>query len=170
MNFPIGVKMADQNFRRSIDWGHIVLLVVLSGIAIWYLHDTWTASSRVRNFILILPASILALALTAGIAGGVIIRGVKGTGEAKPGLSDGPEASLRDRVYPLILMAIFALYILTLPVTGFDVGSALFVMVAMMVDGERRPLFLILYPLLFAAVCTLIFRWLLPYPMTTLIL
>jgi hypothetical protein len=67
-------------------------------------------------------------------------------------------------------MAIFALYILSLPVTGFDVGSALFIMIALLADGERRPLFLIAYPAVFAAICTLLFRWLLPYPMTTLIL
>lgn len=162
--------MAEQNVRRGIDWGHIALLVVLGGIAIWYLHDTWMASSRVRNLILVLPASVLALVLVVGIAGGVVIRGIKGAGDALTEPSDGAATSFRDRVYPLILMAIFALYILTLPVTGFDVGSALFVMVAMMVDGERRPVFLILYPVLFATICTLLFRWLLPYPMTTLIL
>jgi putative tricarboxylic transport membrane protein len=162
--------MTIRTVQRGIDWGHIALLVVLAGITIWYLHDAWSASSRVRNLILVLPASILALALAAGIAGGVILRGLKGVGDAGPEPANGPAPTLRDRIYPLILMAIFALYILTLPVTGFDVGSALFVIIALMVDGERRPLFLILYPAAFAALCTLLFRWLLPYPMTTLIL
>ena len=162
--------MTDRSASRGIDWGHLAVLVVLAGIAIWYLHDTWSASSRVRNLILVLPASILALGLAAAIAGGVIIRGLKGRGDPALDPDDGIGGSARERLFPLILMAIFALYILSLSVTGFDVGSALFIMIALLADGERRPLFLIAYPAVFAAICTLLFRWLLPYPMTTLIL
>lgn len=162
--------MTGRSAQRGVDWGHLLLLVVLAGVVVWYLHDAWTASSRVRNLILILPASILALALAVGIAVGVLVRGLRGEGAPGADSTEDPDETTRDRIYPLILMAIFALYILTLPVTGFDVGSALFVMVAFLVDGERRPLILILYPALFAAGCTLLFRWLLPYPMTTLIL
>lgn len=162
--------MTDRSAPRGIDWGHIALLVVLAGIAIWYLHDTWSASSRVRNLILVLPASVLALGLAAGIAGGVIIRGLQGRADPAVEAAESAATSTRERIYPLMLMGIFALYILSLPVTGFDVGSALFVMIALLADGERRPLFLIVYPAVFAAICTLLFRWLLPYPMTTLIL
>ena len=151
--------------KRRIDWGHLALVTVLSGIVIWYLHDAWSASARVRNLILVLPASILSLTLALAIGVGVIMRR-----SAVPERSASDEASTREKLYPLILMAIFGLYILTLPVTGFDVGSALFVLVALVADGERRPLFLAVYPIAFAALCTLLFRWLLPYPMTTLIL
>jgi len=162
--------MTDRSVPRGIDWGHIALLVILAWIAIWYLHDTWSASSRVRNLILVLPASILALGLAAGIAGGVIIRGLQGRADAAVEGAESATTSVRERIYPLILMAIFALYILSLPVTGFDVGSVLFIMIALLADGERRPVFLIVYPVVFAAICTLLFGWLLPYPMTTLIL
>ncbi|MCQ0972095.1 tripartite tricarboxylate transporter TctB family protein [Paracoccus sp. TK19116] len=155
--------MIVQSAKRRIDWGHLALLVVLAGIVVWYLHDAWSASARVRNLILVLPASILSLVLAAAIAIGVLVRGVD---EAEA----TEDSTTREKLYPLILMAIFGLYILTLPVTGFDVGSALFVLIALMVDGERRPLFLAIYPVAFAAVCTMLFRWLLPYPMTTLIL
>ena len=162
--------MTGRSAQRGVDWGHMLLLVVLAGVVVWYLHDAWAASSRVRNLILILPASLLALALAVGIAVGVLVRGLRGeeVSDAEPAEDAGD--TLHDRIYPLILMAIFALYILTLPVTGFDVGSALFVMVAFLVDGERRPLVLTIYPVIFAAACTLLFRWLLPYPMITLIL
>ncbi|MGR3273332.1 hypothetical protein DU478_17675 [Thalassococcus profundi] len=162
--------MTVQDAKRSIDWGHLALLVVLAGITVWYLHDAWSASSRVKNLILVLPASILALLLAAGIALGVILRPALGKAEPEAEEADTAPVGYRDRFYPLILMAIFALYILTLSVTGFDVGSALFVFVALIVDGERRPIFLFLYPVVLAAFCTLLFRWLLPYPMTTLFL
>lgn len=159
--------MTARSVQGRIDWGHLALLVLLSGIVSWYLYDTWTASSRVRNLILVLPASILALILAVGIASGVVFRGTRGE---MTGASEIDPKPLRDRIYPLVLMAIFGLYILTLPVTGFDVGSALFVFVAFLFDGERRPLVLLIYPVIFAAVCTLLFRWLLPYPMITLFL
>jgi len=162
--------MTVKDAKRSIDWGHLALLAVLAGITVWYLHDAWSASSRVKNLILVLPASILALLLAAGIALGVILRPALGKAEPEAEGADTTPPGYRDRFYPLILMAIFALYILTLSVTGFDVGSALFVFVALVFDGERRPIFLVLYPVVFAALCTLLFRWLLPYPMTTLIL
>lgn len=161
--------MPAQAARSRIDWGHVALLITLSAVTVWYLHDAWTASSRVRNLILVLPASLLALALVAGIAVGVVVRGRRAASDPEDVKAEDTR-SLRDRMNPLILMGIFALYILTLPVTGFDVGSAIFVMLALIVDGERRPVFLVLYPVLFAAFCTLLFGWLLPYPMTTLIL
>jgi hypothetical protein len=161
--------MSDRSARSRIDWGHLALLALLAGVTTWYLHDAWSASSRVRNLILILPASILAVTLAAGIAVGVIVQCLRAPDDRGAVVAQDT-STLSDRLYPLILMTIFALYILTIPVAGFDFGSALFVLIALIFDGERRPLFLLIYPVLFAAVCTLLFRWLLPYPMTTLIL
>ena len=161
--------MSDRSARTRIDWGHLALLALLAGVTVWYLHDAWLASSRVRNLILILPTSILAVTLAAGIAVSVIVRGLRAPYDLGAAVAKDT-STLSDRLHPLILMAIFALYVLTIPVAGFDVGSALFVLIALIVDGERRPVFLLVYPVLFTTVCTFLFRWLLPYPMTTLIL
>src|SRR3546814_14704611 len=88
--------------------------------------------------------------------------------------SDLSPASVRqsfiDRYKPAVLMALFALYVMTLPWLGFDVGSAVFVAAALVMDGERRLWLIAPVSIGFALGATLLFGLLLPYPMTTLVL
>lgn len=157
-----------------IEWGHCALLIGIAALTGWYLFDAWSASPRTRNLILILPVSVIVGVLIVIIAAGVVARALG----RSPGAEPDSDASLSDvsaeaplgRLQPLVLMGLFALYILTLPTFGFDVGAALFVFLALLAEGERRPLLLALYPPCFAAGATLAFDWLLPYPMHTLIL
>ncbi len=142
---------------RRLDWGHLALVALIAGVVGAYLHDAVQASPTTDNLILILPAAVVALGLCALIAAG-ILRQTAARGDDAP-LGRAPA-----------LMALFALYIVTLPVAGFDVGSAVFVAAALLVEGERRPVQLLLVPVVFAALVTLAFRALVPYPIPTLML
>ncbi len=142
---------------RRLDWGHLAVVALVATVTALYLHDSFNASPTTDNLILILPASILALLLCAGIAVGILRR-------------SGPEEDLPPLGRTPILMGLFALYIVTLPFLGFDVGSAVFVAAALLSDGERRLVPLLAIPICFAAITTWIFAALVPYPLPTLIL
>lgn len=149
--------MAEGAGRRGLDWGHLALVVLIAGAVGLYLHDAIQASPTTDNLILILPAALLALGLCVLIAIG-ILRGRAARRDDAP-LGRAPA-----------LMGLFALYIITLPVMGFDVGSAVFVAAALLLEGERRPMQLLVVPAVFAVLATLSFRALVPYPIPTMLL
>ncbi len=147
---------------RRIEWGHVLFL---AGIAAWtgyFLYDTWVASPSVRNLILILPASVLAFGLVALVLAGLFVA----PATAEP----TTEETRAEKLKPFVLMGLFALYILTLPVLGFDVGSFAFVALSMLADGERRWWLIAAYSAVFAVVVTWLFGWLLPYPLPLLVM
>jgi hypothetical protein len=174
--------MPDTHFRSRLDWGHLSLVLFFAAVTVAYLVDAWAASSSLRNLVLLVPASALSLALCALIAVDVL----RGSGKFQAGAQDAgdetqaagagpvaeaiPSQSVVKRFKPVALMVLFALYILTLPWLGFDVGSAAFVAAALLLDGERRLWLIAPVSMAFALGATLLFRWLLPYPMPTLLL
>lgn len=157
--------MSELQQQRRVDWGHMLLIAFFAVITIAYLTDAWMASPKVRNLVLVLPASILSLVLCVIVAWSSFRSGAD---------DDSTEAaesrSTFDRFKPALLMALFALYVLTVPWLGFDVGSALFVAAALLLDGERRIVLLAAVSIIFSCVATLVFHWLLPYPMPLLLM
>lgn len=164
--------MSDTHRRARIDWGHIVLILFFAGITIAYFADAWEASASVRNLVLIFPASVLSLVLCVIVAVSVFREGSLPAEASAGGDTDEAEVptSFIDRFRPGLLMALFALYVLTLPWLGFDVGSAVFVAAALLLDGERQLLRIAAVSIVFSFVATELFSWLLPYPMPLLIL
>lgn len=162
--------MSEAHTRSRVDWGHLALILFFATVTVVYLADAWDASGSFRNLVLVLPASVLSLILCAIVAVGAF-RSAR-TAEPEPASGDEAEAEapLLERLKPALLMALFALYIATLPWLGFDVGSAVFVAAALMLDGERRLWLVAPVAVGFALVATLLFRWLLPYPMPLLVL
>lgn len=159
--------MSHENWLKRMDWGHVaVVLGIALGIAL-YLANAMQASSRVGNLVLILPASVLGLILCVIILASIVRDAVHAVKSGEP----APEAEpLYERMRPILMLALFALYILLLPVLGMDLGSVIFIALALIANGERRPVFIAVYSVLFAVVVTLLFKWILPYPLQTLFL
>lgn len=166
--------MSDTQLRSRLDWGHLSLVLFFAGVTVAYLSDAWAASSSLRNLVLLVPVSALSLVLCAL----VVLDILRGPCRAREGVKKGAQEgdaepvvdSLMERYKPVALMALFGLYILTLPWLGFDVGSAAFVAAALVLDGERRVWLIAPVSIVFALATTLLFHWLLPYPMPTLVL
>ncbi|WP_226575752.1 tripartite tricarboxylate transporter TctB family protein [Acuticoccus sediminis] len=157
--------MQQQRTERP-DWGHALLVLFFAGLTAFYLHDAWQASGRVRNLILILPASILSFILCAVVMVGII----RHRGSEPDAAGPEPGAPFLERYKPAVTMAVFGLYVFSLPTLGFDGGTAVFMAAMLALDGVRNPLMLIGLPVAFAGAVTLMFDWLLPYPMPLLIL
>ena len=50
-------------FLIRANWGHIFFVSLLVGYIVWYFFDSFLASSRISNLLLILPATVTSLIL-----------------------------------------------------------------------------------------------------------
>ena len=140
--------------QRTADF---VVLLVLAGLAATYGIDAFNASRNVLNLIMVLPLTVIVLALCVVQ---FVVEWRKGAeAERAGGISD---------ILPA--MGLFTAYVLTLEWLGFDVGTFLFVAVFLWLHGERRWSWLVAYALAFAAVLSIFFSTMLPYPMPMLVL
>lgn len=133
------------------------LVVALAALVLWYCVDALSASRHILNIILILPVTAVVLALCA-------------IQLAREALRPSPPA---QKVEPIgnapTSFALFAGFVVALPWLGFDVGSCLFLMAYLWLQGERRWTWIFGYSLTFASTASLFFGAMLPYPMPMLV-
>jgi len=135
-------------------------LLVLLGLALftsWYLYQAWSASSKIENLIFILPVAAITLLLCAFEA----IKQV-----CSKAVNQAENEEQQESVLSVLpVMGLFAAYVLTLEWLGFDLGTVLFIAAFLLIQGERRPAWLVAYSLVFGALVALFFSNMLPYPM-----
>ena len=177
-----------MNFRGrtiSVDWGHLIVLLLIASATGWYLFDARAVSTAANNLLLVQPLSIIALILVL-----VIIPqcfrvveehpdGAASVREAKHAREDIEASELMQPKLPteraevikmLTLGGLLGLFVFLLKPLGFDVAIFLFLGIGMVICGERRPLPLIVFPVAVTLVVVLGFKALMPYPMPTTIL
>ncbi len=168
--------MSSTQRRLSIGWGAIAFVLLIAVITGLYLFDTVSVSMNRNNVILVLPLSILVLALCAL----VIIRNIRfsSPGQEKPTIDDGEvdpasaevEQSLPDMFRALILLGLLGVYVFSYQVIGFDAATFIFIAVSLFLLGHRNWVFVLVYSLIFTLVVIGGAMWLLSYPMPMLIL
>lgn len=117
-----------------VDLGDMALAIGIVAVSVWYLSDALRASQAFQNLILIVPLSIFIFILCALVLATAVAPESR---ERRPGsvLRRAPAG-----FQTLGLMVLFALYVATLPVLGFDVGTALFCAGCVLVQGGRNLL------------------------------
>lgn len=143
------------------DYGDLLVLMALAGFALWYLQDAIRVSSAVQNLLLILPLSIVVLAL---VLLELALRLKKGTLLTR----QEDEGEPLHRTLPVV--GLFAAYVISLETLGFDVATVLFIAAFLVLKGERKWLLLGGYSLTFGFGVAFFFAQMLPYPMHMLIL
>jgi uncharacterized membrane protein len=136
----------------------LIVLLVLAGLVAIYCFDAISASTDILNLILVLPVTIIVLALCL-IQFVVYLPGLRDDGEAVEPVSD-----------VFLVVGLFASYVISLHWLGFDVGTSLFLGVFLWLHGERRWPWLFGYSISFAFALSLFFSMMLPYPMPMLLL
>lgn len=136
----------------------IAVLLILAALAIAYAVNWYSASSHILNTILVLPLTVLILICCA-----IQFFLTPGELQDEPGQSE-PAGD------QLLMMALFAAYVISLNWLGFDAGTFLFLTASLWLHGERRWLWLIGYAFAFASLISVFFSAMLPYPMPMLIL
>jgi hypothetical protein len=163
--------------RYKVDWAHLIFLLVIGGATLWYLCDAISVSTSIDNLLLVAPLSGVALALVVTLAiqcfssqGKTVKREPKEGAMKEMGASELRSTDVRALAKIGGVAAALGAYVSLLNVIGFDVATWIFVVVVMLICGERRPWVLIIYPLAVAGILIGGFRAMLPFPMYTLIL
>lgn len=152
----------EGEMRWRVAWGQLALVTTLAGFALAYLLDARSVSLSVNNLLLLQPTALFVLALWVVIALGTISRAGPDEAPARP--------DWLGQARVVAMVAAFGLFIASLDRIGYDIAIALFVAVGLFIGGERRPLWLVVFPVVFAACVTLGFRALVPYPFPTTLL
>lgn len=155
--------------RIDIDWGHLLLLAGFATFVVWYYEDAQNSSIEIENTILIVPATVLALVLCAFVA----LQTVRISRSGIPKAASAKTVELQDpkaaSVFgPVCYMVALGIYVLLLELIGFDVATAAFIAVAMVISGERRPHVIVGFSVVFAALCVYALKLVLPLHLPTL--
>jgi len=115
--------------------GHIALLVGFAAFAIWYANDAWKAQAKLQNMLLIGPAAALSLGLIVVLVAAELRRIVNGT-DAAPA-PETPPGTFTAKYGTPIAAALLAVYVILMPIVGFDVATVIYVAVSMILQGAR---------------------------------
>ena len=143
---------------RRPAWAELAFVTALAGGALAYLIEARGVSLDQQNLLLLQPTAWVVLGLWAVIALGCLLR------RADP---DAPRESAADLARVLAMVAAFGLFILGLERVGYDIAICVFVLVGLLIGGERHPAALLIFPPVFTLAVVQGFRWLIPYPFPT---
>jgi hypothetical protein len=159
--------MKDPNTRRTVDWGHLALLLLICGVVIAYLLDARATSLKANNLLLVEPAAIVALILAAMVLPQCFRR--KQIEEAD-GEAAAPKESWLDLGKVAALAAAFGAFAISLETVGFDVATFVFTALGIYICGERRVWLIALFSAAFTAAIVYGYQLLVPYPFPLLVL
>jgi putative tricarboxylic transport membrane protein len=155
--------------RLEGPWGDMGLLLVFVGFTIWYFQDAYRASPAIENLLLIGPASAVALALGFFLLLRTVPR-LRLTRQVAPPTGEDAKDEFRERHGPVAAIGALVAYVLAMPFIGFDVATFLFIALGMLIQGERRPLVLIVFPVLVAGLVVYALKNILFVPVPTLLM
>ena len=147
--------MNDDSLLARIDrHGPALVAIAMALVSAAYLVDAYLASSRLHNLILLVPLVGFVILLAIGVT----IAHFRGGGrdetvEDDDALAEQGGSSL-SAAHIAALMASLVLYACLAPYIGFDLASAIFIAACLVIQGERRWVFVSVYSVLFAAAIT----------------
>ena len=153
-----------NNLRFSIDYGHLIFLIIISGWVIWYWINARSVSTSPENLLIIQPVSIGILILTVCILPQVF-RSADIPAELKP----EPLSTMEFLKIVAVMLAMVGLVYLMFTV-GFDVGVLFFSAITTIICGERRPLLVGLFSIVTTLVIVKGYQLLITFPMPNLFL
>ena len=153
-----------NNLRFSIDYGHLIFLIIISAWVIWYWINARSVSTRPENLLIIQPVSIGILILTVCILPQVF-RSADIPAELKP----EPLSTVEFLKIVAVMLAMVGLVYLMFTV-GFDVGVLFFSAITTIICGERRPLLVGLFSIVTTLVIVKGYQLLITFPMPNLFL
>ena len=154
--------------RYTVAWGHLALLALIAAATAWYLVDARAASLNINNLLLVQPTALFVLGMVLLIVPQCFRSEDEVAGADATEAGENRDAN--DVAKITVLAVLLGAFVFLLEPLGFDLAMFLFVLAAMAVCGERRPLPLIVYPAAVTLILVSGFRFLMPYPMPTMIL
>ena len=126
--------------------GHGLLLVGFAAFTAWYLIDSYRASARVENLLLIVPVAAVCLSLSIAL----LLREVWATRPpVVDGWEEGDSTAGSDR-RPILQLAALVAFLLLIPLLKLDGAAFVFLALSLRLQGERRVVVIIAYAALIA--------------------
>ncbi len=131
----------------------VLVALAIAGFSIVYVTSAYMGSSRIQNVIFIIPMAVLIVLLTL-----VLLSRSFRSRKNPLEVSEAPVAATpKEGTAPLgIAGMMFGLivYAAVIPWLGFDVASILYMAGCLWVQGERRPIVVIAFSVLFSLAIT----------------
>ncbi|WP_137123957.1 hypothetical protein [Roseomonas sp. HF4] len=153
--------MTQGEARRQVAWAELGFVTAIAAGVLAFVVEARGVSRDPQNLLLLQPTAWLVLGLWAVLAAGCVTRRVDPA---------APRESRADLARVIGMVAAFGLFILGLEEVGYDVAILVFVLVGLIIGGERHPAALILFPPIFTLAVIHGFRLLIPYPFPTSVL
>lgn len=147
--------------RREVAWIELGFVTALAGGVLAYLIEARGVSLDQQNLLLLQPTAWLVLGLWVALAVSCLRR------RTAP---DAPRENRGEILRVLAMVGSFGLFIAGLEQVGYDIAIFVFVLVGLVIGGERNPIALLLFPPIFTLAVIHGFRLLIPYPFPTGIL
>lgn len=148
---------------RRISTSHLVFLVLVSASAVFLNWSAISASPTLFNLIIIAPSGVLVIALAAFL---FIKSNETQTQEEN---SDVKQAEKKALLGDITLLAVFAIFCLSLTTIGFDIATFLFVWLGIMLGGERNWFIPPIFSAIFTFALAKGFGSLFPFPMPLMV-
>lgn len=165
-------EQSDQDDGAPLIWrarGPILFAALLALCMIAYAWSVLDASRRTTDWLLILPVAVIGVTALAVAA----FRDLRDTRDARRDAAPAARPTVargsNDRASLGLVLAVLA-FALAIPWLGFDVGTLVFVAVALLVQGERRWWVIGLTSILTAVLLVLIFQTVLGVRVPTLLM
>lgn len=133
--------------RRN--WGPLIFACLLAAVVLFYAWTVLGMTRRTTDWLLIAPGAVLAA--TAFLWAGIVDFRVQKS------VSDLAKAAGDEAARPIILIGLTCAFASSAPFIGFDLGAAIFILLCLLVQGERSWWKLALASVGGAAVMTWIF-------------
>lgn len=155
--------MSVKNRAGGISLSHTVFLVIVIATSSFLFWDSWRSSAKFQNLILIAPMATTSILMALAILASHLLQ--KPVQKEKTKKQQSPQ----DLKKILLIIASFGFYTGFLTVIGFDIATFLFISATLWIQGKQKVIPLILYAFLFTLIVVLVFKFLLPYPMKTVV-
>jgi len=136
---PTQPAMVIGGQRYRIDLGDIAMATAMLAFLWWHLYVTLSASTRLHNVMLIVPATCFFAILWMLIVGAAVAR-EEPNGKAPDLVARAP---IGARI--IGLMALLGVFIAAIPIAGLDLGGAIFTIACLLLLGERNLISMVLY-------------------------
>lgn len=145
--------MQINNWKIQTDWGHLLLVTLLTGASIWYFFDARSASGSVYNLIMIAPcvAAIAVLYLITLVMEIRVHVDDSEHSEKAQSLRGLLEAS---SVRNVAMMTLLIVYVLVLELLGFEIATFFFIGLSLLLQGETRFAHVAAFSILFSIFAT----------------
>ncbi|KAA0012915.1 tripartite tricarboxylate transporter TctB family protein [Billgrantia pellis] len=156
--------MAASTQRHGFPLGSVLFSLSLVALFGYYAHDVHAAARGVTDWLLIVPAAGIGITALLVTVGTQVIDWYRQSDAAKH--AEGDASAL-----PAVLfMGLLTLYVATIPIIGFDLGSLLFLCLALYLQGEKRWWVMVGFSALVSGIIVLLFVKLLGIRLPTLLL